>query len=272
MNPKIYFVFLVNMLTNKLLTTISTRTSVIPNGMFPTYNLLAWRVIWLAAGWGGGGTGRGAVASPRAGGGMPTVGTWPAAEYQIKKEWTNTWWLTKAQQYSIATWLCSGVHLGGGAGWGESTPPLDLILPFQTCSTKHNRFAPLFKCSWWFHPPLVWISKWRPVLLHRNRTQGRMLLKKIKITSTFHSAYGRTQTLHGFELQWWNVFESPWSNVPPPTGSIKRETRIDNEPIWITFYSLPPSAYMLPFLWWRLHFLFPCTRTRSGYKKNETHT
>ena len=36
---------------------------------------LAWRVIWLAAGWGGGGTGSAGVASPSAGGGAPTVGT-----------------------------------------------------------------------------------------------------------------------------------------------------------------------------------------------------
>ena len=42
--------------------------------------LLACLVIWLAAGWGGGGTAKAGVASPRAGGGAPTVGTWPAAE------------------------------------------------------------------------------------------------------------------------------------------------------------------------------------------------
>ena len=46
-----------------------------PKGMLPMYSLLACRVIWLAAGCGGGGTGRGAVASPKAGGGAPSVGT-----------------------------------------------------------------------------------------------------------------------------------------------------------------------------------------------------
>ena len=71
---------------NPELTIFSLKTSIIrsseiPKGMFPMYSRLAWRVIWLAAGWGGGGMGRGAVASPKAGGGAPTVGTWPAAVY-----------------------------------------------------------------------------------------------------------------------------------------------------------------------------------------------
>ena len=51
------------------------RSSVIPNGILPMYSLRACRVIWLAAGNGGGGTGKASVACPRAGGGIPAVGT-----------------------------------------------------------------------------------------------------------------------------------------------------------------------------------------------------